>query len=106
MARSLQFKIGDLKWKAEKFYKEHKEFVIAVAPVVIGGAVKIGQYALKQKNVRKQQKLKDCYIYDRSEGHYWELKRPLRRDEWVYVSRERNNGRCYADILLELGILR
>lgn len=92
--------------KARMFYHAHKEPILAISPVVIGGGIKLVRYLAKQNTIKKKKDVKDRYIYDRSEGHYWELRRPLRSDEWTYISRQRNYGRKYADILSELGVLK
>ena len=93
--------------KVRNFCIKHQNFIIGATPVVMGIAAKTIKYITKQRQIKKTQDLKDRYIYDRSEGHYWELKRPLRADEWKYISRQRSaHGRKYVDILSELGVLK
>ena len=88
------------------FWQWHRDEILILAPVVIGGTVKIVKVISKKSTAKLQKDNKERFIYDRSEGHYWELKRPLRNDEWQYISSEKNKGRRYADILLELNVLK
>ena len=104
--RALRCKVKDKFRKAKEFYELHTEFVLSMVPLAAGILIKVGKYAAKQNTLKKQTTIRECYIYDRSEGHYWELKRPLRTDEWTYVSKEREKGRSYADILWTLGVLK
>lgn len=92
--------------KVKNFCLENIEFVSVALPLVVGSTMKVCKYVAKRRTLKKQEDLKERYIYDRSEGHYWELKRPLRTDEWAYISKERAMGRTYADILLSLGVLK
>lgn len=104
--RNLKLKARLKYLKIRSFCLENKEFVSVAVPLIVGSSIKICKYVSKRKNIKKQEDLKERYIYDRSEGHYWELKRPLRTDEWAYVSKERAKGRSYADILLSLKVLK
>lgn len=60
----------------------------------------------KHMNVKKEQKLKDLYCYDRSAGHYWRLRRKLTNSEWVEIDRRMNNGERLGIILEELKVLK
>ena len=102
MKTGLQVKILKLK----DFWKWHHDEILLVAPVVIGGMVKIVQVTTRKRTAKLQKDNKERFIYDRSEGHYWELRRPLRNDEWYFISSEKSKGRRYADILSDLGVLK
>ena len=60
----------------------------------------------KRVNLRKEEKLKDLYCYDRSLGHYWALRRELTNKEWVEINKRKQNGERLADILSELKVLK
>lgn len=46
------------------------------------------------------------HCYDRSAGHYWELKRPLSNQEWAVVENRRKNGERIGDILESMKVLK
>lgn len=99
-------------WIREK-YQDTKNFVdrnkevLMVAVPVIGGMVTAGIKAVsKSANNRKTQHLKNEYCYDRSLGHYWELRRKLTNSEWVEIDKRKKNGERLADILDSLKVLK
>jgi len=86
--------------------KENKDILVVIVPAaaaIIGGGVKLGSRAL---NTYKVKHLQECTCYDRSLGHYWQLKRPLSNAEWVSIEQRRKNGERLADILTELRVLK
>ena len=99
-------------WFREK-YEDAKDFadrnkeVLAVAVPVIGGVVTAGIKAIsKHAKLHKEQHLKNEYCYDRSLGHYWELRRKLTNSEWVEIDKRKKNGERLADILDSLKVLK
>ena len=46
------------------------------------------------------------HCYDRSAGHYWELRRPLSNREWAVVEDRRKNGERIGDILEDMKVLK
>lgn len=84
---------GEKKRKAITFVEEHKEVIMVLAPVVIGGCAKLVQLGLKTYNIGKQEELKNLYVYDRSLGHYWKLRRELDNSEWVEIEQRRKKWR-------------
>ena len=80
----------------------------------IGPAVSIGltvtpfivRFATKRTNLAKEQKLKDMYIYDRSHGHYWELRRKLSNRELTEIDRRKDKGESLVDILESMRVLK
>lgn len=60
----------------------------------------------KRVNLKKEQDLKENYCYDRSLGHYWELRRKLSNDEWLEIERRKRQGESLADILWDLRVLK
>ena len=93
------------KQQVKDFMTEHKDVVIVLAPVIIGGVVKLAKIAMKTYNLGKEEELKNRYCYDRSLGHYWKLRRELTNDEWVEIERRRKNGERLGDILDEMKVL-
>lgn len=99
-------------WFREK-YEDAKDFadrnkeVLAVAVPVIGGVVTAGIKAIsKHAKLHKEQHLKNEYCYDRSLGHYWELRRKLTNSEWVEIDKRKKNGERLSDILDSLKVLK
>ena len=80
----------------------NKDFIILVAPIVVAGTKFIG----KRINLRKEEMLKDLYVYDRSGGHYWRLRRSLSNKEWLEFDNRRKNGERVADILSDFRVLK
>lgn len=101
-----------VKAKASNAYQKTKAFCInnreIVIPVVITlstGLVKLSKMAVKSKNLKKEEQLKEEYCYDRSLGHYWKLRRPLTNDEWLEIDQRKRNDERLSDILAELKVL-
>lgn len=99
--------------KVKTWISEHKSEILLLSPVavsVVTGTVRAITGTVKTINRRsmlnKEKELKECYCYDRSLGHYWELKRKLSNSEWVKINKRRDNGESLADILDEMNVLK
>lgn len=92
--------------KAVGWCKDNKEILVIIIPA--GAAALAGTTKLigKAIDVHKEHNLQDLKCYDRSLGHYWELKRKLGNDEWVMIEQRRKNGERLADILSDLKVLK
>ena len=90
----------------KRFCNENKELLMFVGPIAVGVIAKTVKFASKNVNLRKEEKLKKLYCYDRSLGHYWKLRRELSNSEWVKIDKRKNNGERLADILNELKVLK
>ena len=102
----LKNKVSDAKINAEFWYNRNKHWVkpvvsgcLAVSPFAI-------RFGMKRFNLNKEQKLKDLYIYDRSHGHYWELRRKLSTREMLEIDRRKDNGESLVDILESMRVLK
>ena len=86
--------------------RDNKDTISQYAPYIVGG-VAIGTKVLgKYINLRKAESLGSLRCYDRSAGHYWQLRRKLSTDEWLYIERARKAGFSMGDILSELKVLK
>lgn len=85
---------------------DNKEIVVAGLSTIAGIAVKTASSASKNRRLKKEQELKDCYCYDRSLGHYWQLNRKLTNNEWTEIDHRKRNGERLSDILNELRVLK
>lgn len=92
--------------KAETWWAENKEIVSVVAPAALGAAAWGFRVLGKRANLRKEQTLKDKFVYDTSLGHYWELKKKLTNEQWVEIENRRRNGESLGNILARMGVLK
>ena len=99
---NLKQKANDVKW----WLKDNKEMVMVFGPAVIAGVSTVVKTVGKHINLRKEENLKDLYCYDRSLGHYWQLRRELTNKEWLEIDARKKNGERLADILEELKVLK
>lgn len=99
-------KLRETKTRIVYWLDDNKEWLIPLIPVTIGGAVTTVKVVGKHSKLRKEKNLKELYCYDRSLGHYWELRRRLSNAEWLEIEARRKNGERLADILAELKVLK
>ena len=92
--------------KLGRWFDRNKEAILILAPVVIGGATTVIRVVAKRSNLRKEERVKNLYCYDRSLGHYWALRRELSNAEWLEIDKRKKNGERLSDILDELKVLK
>lgn len=87
------------------FAKEHPlEFATMLLAAAGGGMKLINRHDRKQ--AAKAESLKrDRQIYDRSEGHYWTLKRTPRPEEWGEINYRHRQGESYYHILTQMRLI-
>ena len=89
---------------------ENPELAVVIIPTVLsalGWVLKKSlRLTIRSRNNSEEYKLKNLYVYDRSAGHYWKLKRELSNDEKLYIEKQRESGRKYGDILDDLKVLK
>lgn len=109
----IEWEIAKFKYQAKRRFQNgvnwvvcNKDLVMFIVPVVVSGATTVARVVGKRANLHKEQNLKNLYCYDRSAGHYWELKRKLKKSEWVEIDRRKRNGERYADILSDMKVLK
>lgn len=93
--------MGAIEW-----CKNHKEAIIVFGPVAMGGIIEIAKISTKRHTVNEEKALKERYIYDRSNGHYYELKRQPKRSEWLQIDQRRQNGETLGWILNDMRLLK
>lgn len=89
--------------KTEDWVKNNIGLIVLLVPPVVGGTATIVKSLSKH---HETQVLKDERVYDRSLGHYWELKRKLRNDEWAEIKNRKQEGESLGDILESLKVLK
>lgn len=95
--------------KIKKWAREHPEYAYATAVTLVAGGAKITKTLYKNHHKKvvldRVEDLKDRYVYDRSLGHYWKLRRVLTNQEWLELDRRRKQGERMADILASMDVL-
>lgn len=97
------------KWKAHcaaEWCKNHKEAIIVFGPVIASGIVEICKISTKRHVVNEEKALKNRYIYDRSSGHYYELRRKPKNSEWLQIEHRKQNGETLGMILNDMRLLK
>lgn len=112
--------------KKEKRDSSKAKKVIAIGAAAVGTALAVcGTYKLAKSGapvvkmitnavisanrraaVKTEQESKEIYCYDRSLGHYWELKRKLTNSDWIKINSRKANGESLADILTDMDVLK
>lgn len=86
--------------------KDHKETIIVFGPVIVGSVIEIIKITSKRHTVNEEKALKERYIYDRSLGHYYEMKRQPKRSEWLQIDQRKQNGETLGEILNDMKLLK
>lgn len=92
--------------RALNWCKENKDILIIVVPAAAAGVTGACKLGGKLIDTHREHSHQNLTCYDRSLGHYWQLKRELGNDEWIAIEQRRKNGERLADILQELKVLK
>ena len=103
---SFKDKVREKLQSAKSWVEWHRDEIITFTPVVIAGATTIIKVVGRRVNLHKQETIKNLYCYDRSLGHYWQLRRPLSNKEWLAIDAWRKRGERMADILASMKVLK
>lgn len=90
----------------KQWCSDNKEILVIAVPGAIGLVTTAVKAVGKSINTQKEERVKNEYCYDRSLGHYWELRRKLTNQEWVEIDKRKKNGERLADILDSLKVLK
>ena len=91
---------------AKDFVTDNKEVLVIALPAFWSLQAMAIKSVGKAINLRKEEHLKNEYCYDRSLGHYWELRRKLTNREWLEIDERKKNGEKLSDILKSLRVLK
>lgn len=91
--------------QAVEIVKEHPTESLALATATVGGLFGLVKRHDRNSAIREQQRLKDEYIYDRSLGTYWKIRRKRTPVENLEIERRRKNGESLGDILSSMKLL-
>lgn len=97
------------KWKAQAaidWCKDHKEVIIVFGPVIASSVIEIAKISTRRHTASEEKALKERYIYDRSNGHYYEMKRQPKSSEWLQIEQRKQNGETLGCILDDMRLLK
>ena len=92
-------------WQLGEWAKENPEQAATIICTAIGAAGIIIKRVDRGARIRKEERLKDRYIYDRSLGSYWNLRRRPTQTEKLRIERLRRQGLSYGEILTQMKLL-
>lgn len=100
--------------KAEKvitWIKDRPQEAAIVGSIIIVGTDKIVHVIKKWKSIQPTQaeldrEWHDTHVYDRSNGFYYKLKRPMTAGEAMRFSQRRRAGEDVGDILTSMRLLK
>lgn len=100
--------------KKEKFVnwvKEKPQEAAVLGSVVLVAGDKIVHVIKKWKSIQPTQaeldrRWHETHIYDRSQGMYYEIKRPMTANEAMIFSHRKARGELTGDILLSMKLLK
>lgn len=104
---SIRAKAQQALYRTKEWCSDNKEAIIALAPTLIAGSIELIKIAARKGYVAEEKRLKDNYIYDRMNGHYYELCRKPTVKEWLMIDERRNRGfESVGNILLDMKLLK
>lgn len=95
--------------KAKECLDEAIPTILAVTPaaLVVGRTVTNIVNNVSYANARRDEKRRrERTVYDRSEMHYWNLKRKLTNKDWARINQLKGSGKRLGDILEEMSLLK
>lgn len=84
----------------------HFWFFFALLGMTFSFILSLVKSGSKNDKVEEERKLKENFVYDRSNGHYVELRRKPTGDEWRELDRRRRNGESVSEIADDMRILK
>lgn len=91
--------------EAWEFCKEHPTESFALATAAVGGLFGIAKRADRQATIRKEQDLKDRYVWDASIGQWWTMRKKPTSGQKLEIERRKKNGESMGDILSSMRLL-
>lgn len=87
--------------------RANQEVLVLTVPIAVGGAFELAKTIVKSKSTSDEKALKERYIYDRSNGHYYECKRKIKNHEWAEIdARHSISGEPIGNILQDMRLLK
>lgn len=92
-------------WQCKEWAKANPEQAELIVATAIGAVGVIIKRSFSMAKVHREQRAKDLYIYDRSLGRYWTLRRKLTKSEQIAIEQMKKAGMGYGEILTRLKLL-
>lgn len=86
--------------------KDHKEGIAVFGPVFVSGVIELLKISTKKQTVSEEKALKDRYIYDDRNRHYYEMRRKPKSSEWIQIDQRKQNGEPLGWILNDMKLLK
>lgn len=86
--------------------KENPELALAIGSGIFASGKFLVKTGIKYHQNRQVYELKNNYIYDRSHGHYWSLRREPNVREFMEIDRRKDEGEKLRDILDDMRLLK
>lgn len=103
LKEEMQYKMDVAKGWCER----NKDTLLTLAPYAITLGIELIKIASKRGCICEERKLKNNYIYDRENGHFYELKRKPKSSEWLQIDHMRELGDLSLGIILrDMGLLK
>ena len=94
---------------AENWLCENSGTILALTPIAVTVTRSVTRLvnSVGYRIERKEERNRRSYsCYDRSAGHYWELKRKLRNSDWSIINERKAKGEKLGDILKDMKVLK
>ena len=85
--------------------EEHPDQAATVVVMAVGATGAIIKGIAKGARLQKEAELKDQYVYDRSLGSYWHLRRKPTQNEQLQIEAMKKSGMKYGEIFTRLRLL-
>ena len=99
---AVNYKIKALFFAALDFVIEHPGETASIASIATLGIRTVN----KHLDIRRENRLRNSMIYDRSLGMYWETKKPLTANQRLTIESRHNAGEPYGAILSDMKVLK
>ena len=89
-----------------EFAAENPQAAMAIGGTLTSISVITIKTIGKQLDIRRENRLRNSMIYDRSLGMYWETKKPLTTNQRLTIESRHNAGESYGAILNDMKVLK
>ena len=86
--------------------KENMNVLVFFTPIIVVGISYVARVTHRNRVIRKEENLKQLYVYDKRKGHYCRLKRKLKGNEWVIIDKRHSMGESMSEILNDMKLLK
>lgn len=102
LKRDVKEKFDNAVW----WCKENMNVLMFVTPLIVGATSFVARSVHRNRTIRKEESLKQLYVYDKRKGHYCRLKRKLKGKEWVIIDKRHSMGESMSEILDDMKLLK